>query len=234
MLEWEYLLLWMSLAVALTVSLLLIALPLGPLYRTQHSQAGGTTGQPVRAAYFAALGLAFFFLEMAFIQKFVLFLNQPMIAMAVVVPSFLFFAGCGSGCAERLAERAAGSRRAWLRDRPVALAAGAIVIVSAVYLWLLPLVFRLGAAWPDALRITASILLIGGLAFWMGMPFPLGLKRLGNNRPDFVPYAWGVNGFFSVISSIAATILALHIGFRLVIVLALGLYLLAAACERRL
>jgi spermidine synthase len=234
MLEWEYLLLWMSLAVALTVSLLLIALPLGPLYRTQHGQAGGTTGHAVRSAYFAALGLAFFFLEIAFIQKFVLFLHQPMIAMAVVVPSFLFFAGCGSGYAESLAERAACSRRAWLQDRPVALAAGAIVMVSAVYLWLLPLVFRLGAAWPDPLRITASILLIGGLAFWMGMPFPLGLKRLGNNRPDFLPYAWGVNGFFSVISSIAATILALHIGFRLVIVLALGLYLLAAACERRL
>jgi hypothetical protein len=234
MLEWEYLLLWMSLAVALTVSLLLIALPLRPLYRTQQSQAGGTTGHAVRAAYFAALGLAFFFLEIAFIQKFILFLNQPMIAMAVVVPSFLFFAGCGSGYADRLAERAAGCRAAWLRDRPVALAAGAIVVVSAVYLWLLPLAFRLGAAWPDALRITVAMVLIGGLAFWMGMPFPLGLKRLGNNRPDFVPFAWGVNGFFSVISTITATILALQVGFRLVIVLALGLYLLAAACERRL
>jgi hypothetical protein len=234
MLEWEYLLLWMSLAVASTVSLLLIALPLRSLYRTQHSRQGGTREHTARAAYFAALGLAFFFLEIAFIQKFILFLNQPMIAMAVVVPSFLFFAGCGSGYADRLAERTSGCRAAWLRDRPVALAAGAIVVVSAVYLWLLPLAFRLGAAWPDALRIIAAILLIGGLAFWMGMPFPLGLKRLGNNRPDFVPFAWGVNGFFSVISTIAATILALHVGFRLVIALALGLYMLAAACERRL
>ncbi len=234
MLEWEYLLLWMSLAVALTVSLLLIALPLRSLYRTQLRQAGGTMGHTVRAAYFAALGLAFFFLEIAFIQKFVLFLNQPMLAMAVVVPSFLFFAGCGSGYAERLAEQATTCRLAWLQDRPVTLAAGAIVIVSAVYLWLLPLVFRLGAGWPDVLRITTSIMLIGGLAFWMGMPFPLGLKRLGHNRPDFVPFAWGVNGFFSVISTIAATILALHFGFHLVIIAALGLYLLAAACERRL
>jgi hypothetical protein len=79
-----------------------------------------------------------------------------------------------------------------------------------------------------------SILLIGGLAFWMGMPFPLGLKRLGRSCPDFVPLAWGVNGLFSVISAIAATILVLHAGFRAVIVAALGLYLLAAACERRL
>lgn len=233
MLEWEYLLLWMSLAVAVTVSLLLIALPLGPLYHRQRQQGEGPAIHAVRATYFAALGLAFFFLEIAFIQQFVLFLNQPMLAMAVVVPSFLLFAGGGSGCAERLAARAAMIRPAWLRDRPVFLAPGAIVVVAAIYQWLLPLVFAAGAAWPALLRVAAAILLIGGLAFWMGMPFPLGLKRLGQNRPDFVPFAWGVNGFFSVISTTAATILALHAGFR-VVVAALGLYLLAAACERRL
>jgi hypothetical protein len=234
MLEWEYLLLWMSLAVALTISLLLIALPLRPLYRMYIQQEQGATGHTVRAAYFASLGLAFFFLEISFIQKFVLFLNQPMLAMAVIVPSFLLFAGLGSGYAERLASRAATSRFTWLQDRPVTLATGGIVIVSSLYLCFLPLVFRVGAVWPDALRISISIMLIGGIAFWMGMPFPLGLRRLGQSRPDFVPFAWGVSGFFSVISTIAATILALHAGFRIVIVAALGLYLLAAACERRL
>jgi hypothetical protein len=140
----------------------------------------------------------------------------------------------GSGYTERLAERAATSRFTWLQDRPVTLATGGIVIVSSLYLCFLPFVFRIGAAWSDALRISISIMLIGGIAFWMGMPFPLGLKRLGQSRPDFVPFAWGVNGFFSVISTIAATILALHAGFGIVIVAALGLYLLAVACERRL
>jgi len=234
MLEWEYLLLWMSLAVALVVSLVAIAWPLRPLYRAQHRNGRGTEGHLVRALYFAALGLAFFFLEIAFIQQFVLFLRDPMIALAVVLPSFLFFAGCGSGSAHHLAARAAASRWAGIRERPVLLATGGIVMVAALYLWLLPLIFRIGAAWPDGLRILAAILLIGGLAFWMGMPFPLGLTRLGQNRPDFVPFAWGVNGLFSVISAIVATILALHAGFRVVMVVALGLYLLAAACERRL
>lgn len=234
MLEWEYLLLLMSLLVALTVSLLLIAVPLRPLYRTQLRHGGGTTEHTLGAIYFAALGLAFFFLEIAFIQKFVLFLNQPMLAMAVVVPSFLFFAGCGSGYAEHLARHQAICSPAWLRERPVLLAATMICLISVLYLWLLPVVFQAGSAWPAILRSAASILLIGGLAFWMGMPFPLGLKRLGQNRPDFVPFAWGVNGFFSVISTIAATILALHLGFSMVVIAALGLYLLAAACERRL
>jgi hypothetical protein len=234
MLEWEYLLLWMSLAVALCVSLPAIVWPLRLLYRVQCRQRQKPEGFAIRAVYFAALGLAFFFLEIAFIQQFVLFLSHPMIAMAAIVPSFLFFAGCGGGYAQQYAGRAATSRCAWLRDRPVAVATGGIVIVASVYLWLLPLVFRVGAAWPDALRVLVSIMLIGGLAFWMGMPFPLGLKRLGEHQPDVIPFAWGVNGFFSVISAIVATILALHAGFRVVIAAALGLYILAAACERRL
>lgn len=234
MLEWEYLLLWMSLVVALCVSLVMIVWPLRPVYQAQRLQKHGTAPYLARALYFAALGLAFFFLEIAFMQQFLLFLSHPMIAMAVIVPSFLFFAGCGSGCTEYVAKRVAASSLAWIRDRPVLLAVCPLVFVSAVYLWLLPLLFRIGSIWPDTLRILTSILLIGGLAFWMGMPFPLGLKRLGNTTPDFVPLAWGVNGLFSVISAIAATILALHAGFRVVIIAALGLYLLAAAIERRL
>ena len=234
MLEWEYLLLWMSLFVAVAVSLAMIALPLRLLPRTGERQRATSGGLAVRAAYFAALGLAFFFLEIAFIQQFVLFLSHPMLTMAVVVPSFLFFAGCGSGLSGRLAGWAAASGRPWLQERPAALAVAAMVVVACLYLLLLPPLFHAGAGWPAGLRVAVSVLLIGALAFWMGMPFPLGLSRLGMTRPDFIPFAWGVNGFFSVISTTAATILALQAGFRLVIAAALALYLLAAACERRL
>ena len=233
MLEWEYLLLWMSFFVAVTVSLAMMILPLRLLRRTGEQQGAAAGSHAIRAAYFAALGLAFFFLEIAFIQQFVLFLSHPMLAMAVVMPSFLFFAGCGSGLSGRLAGWAAASGKPWLQDRPAALAAVAIAIVAGLYLLLLPPLFHTGAGWPAALRVIVSILLIGALAFWMGMPFPLGLSRLGMSHTNFIPFAWGVNGFFSVISTTAATILALQVGFRLVIAAALALYLLAAACERR-
>jgi len=231
LLEWEYLLLWMSLAVALAISLPAILWPLRPFAGTGGH---GAAGQGLRALYFSALGLAFFFLEIAFMQQFVLFLSHPMIAMAVIVPSFLFFAGIGSGVGPRLAERTTLLGRFRLGGRPVALAVLALVLVAAGYLWLLPLVFRIGAAWPVAVRVAVAILLIGGLAFWMGMPFPLGLMRLGHSRPDFVPLAWGVNGLFSVLSAFMATILALDAGFRTVVLAAMALYLLAATLERRL
>ncbi len=44
-----------------------------------------------------------------------------------------------------------------------------------------------------------------------------------------IPWAWGVNACASVVAAILATVLAIHLGFGAVIVLAVVLYALAAA-----
>jgi len=62
----------------------------------------------------------------------------------------------------------------------------------------------------------------------MGMPFPLGLVALAEGAEDLVPWAWGINGFASVVAAILATLLAIHFGFRAVVLLAAALYLGAA------
>jgi hypothetical protein len=62
----------------------------------------------------------------------------------------------------------------------------------------------------------------------MGMPFPLGLARIGGGDAPLVPWAWGVNGCASVVAAIVATLLAIHFGFAAVVVLAIALYALAA------
>ena len=66
------------------------------------------------ATYFFALGLGFLFVEIAFIQKFILFLGHPLYAVAVVLAGFLLFAGIGSGMSSRFA----GRIDAWHRARP--------------------------------------------------------------------------------------------------------------------
>jgi hypothetical protein len=73
-----------------------------------------------------------------------------------------------------------------------------------------------------------SLALIAPLGFFMGMPFPLGLARLSQQAPGFVPWAWGINGFASVVSAVLATLLAIEFGFNVVIVTALVLYAVAA------
>jgi len=64
------------------------------------------------------------------------------------------------------------------------------------------------------------------MAFFMGMPFPQGLSLLAHYSPSRIPWAWGVNGCASVISAIAATLLAMKLGFTWVVLLALVCYTL--------
>jgi len=169
-------------------------------------------------AYFFILGLAFLFIEIAFIHKLLLFLHHPLYAVAVVLSSFLVFSGLGS---------------AWLGRTPVgdhgrllSQAVTGIVVLGTVYLLSLgPLLDQL-ALLPDAVRILISVALIAPLAFCMGLPFPLGLGRLADHAPDLIPWAWAINGCASVISAVLATLLAIHLGFPTVIAVALALYAL--------
>ena len=61
----------------------------------------------------------------------------------------------------------------------------------------------------------------------MGMPFPLGIARVGRESADLVPWAWGINGCASVVAAILATLLAVHFGFNVVALSAIALYSVA-------
>ena len=101
-----------------------------------------------------------------------------------------------------------------------------------LYLFLLPPLFRLLVALPDVTKIGMALLLIAPLALCMGMPFPLALSRVSSCAPALVPWAWGVNGCASVLSAVLATLLAMHLGFAWVTLIAIALYLVAAAILR--
>jgi spermidine synthase len=218
LIEWSYLVLAATLLQAVLIGFLLILLPLSRLRRDWPTEGGWRMG-----AYFFLLGLAFLFVEMAFIQKFILFLSHPLYAVAVVLAGFLVFAGLGSGNSERLARR--------LRAKgysPVRMVVSAMVMLGLGYLALLPWLFEQLMGQSDAVRISVTLALIAPLAFCMGMPFPLGLQQLAADSPAFIPWAWGINGFASVVSTALALLLALESGFTAVLLLALALYVCAA------
>ena len=216
LLEWGYLVLIATLLQAALLGAALILLPLA----AAGMGAGTRLPRPGRgriAAYFLAVGLAFLLLEIAFIQRFTLFLGSPLYAVAVVLAGFLLFAGIGSAAAPRLAR---GVRR------PIAAAAAAIATVAILWLLLLPPLLARLIALPDAAKIALALLLIAPLAVPMGMPFPLALARLD---PAAVPWAWAINGCASVAGAVLASLLAREAGFTAVVLLAAALYLGAAA-----
>ncbi len=227
LLEWGYPVLVATLVQAVVASLVLILLPLWIRARGagQRDQAGWSRLRI--AAYFTAIGFAFMFIEIAFIQKFLLFLSHPLYAVAVVLCAFLVFAGLGSRYSGRAAA-VSGAPLAWLVARPIA----GIAVLASLYLIVLAALFRELMPLPDGFKIMISIGLIAPLAFAMGMPFPLGLARVAGRTRPLVPWAWGINACASVVAAIVATLLAIHVGFGTVVLVALLLYALAAIAYR--
>ncbi len=228
LLEWGYPVLVATFAQAALASLLLIAAPAawvtwGGARQRNRVPLAASRGRVL--VYFAAIGFAFMFIEIAFIQKFVLFLSHPLYAVAVVLFSFLLFAGIGSAASKRLQGGAPKLRHAQ------ALVVAAIALAAALCLGLLPWLFQHSMGLPDAVRIAISAALIAPLAFFMGMPFPLGLARVEAGDAGLIPWAWAINGCASVTGAVLATLLAIHIGFTAVVVAALVLYGVAAAAR---
>lgn len=224
LLEWGYPVLIATLIQAALAAIALIVLPL------LFGGAGPSTSAWSRArvtVYFAAIGFSFMFIEIAFIQKFVLFLAYPLYAVAVVLCAFLVFAGLGSRYSRRLAALLPDSRIG-----PVGWAVVAVGLIVVTYLVLLPSVFRALLPLADIARILLSVALIAPLAFAMGMPFPLGLASVAGAAGRLVAWAWGINACTSVVAAVLATLLAIHLGFNAVILLALLLYVLAVVAYR--
>jgi hypothetical protein len=219
LLEWGYPVLVATLFQAVALSAVLILLPL--LLARRTLQAEERRSRLRVAGYFAAIGTAFMFLEIAFIQKLVLFLSHPLYAVAVALSGFLLFAGLGSRFAARLAPSG--------RGRAVRIAITAIVLTGAIYLVALPAFFPRLMGWPDAAKVVLALVLIAPLAFPMGLPFPIGLAGTHRSAPRLVPWAWAVNAFASVVAAILATLAAMHFGFNALVLAALVLYVLAAS-----
>ena len=201
----------------------LIVLPLYWLGR-RHTGERPPAGLRMRTLlYFSLLGVAFLFIEIAWIQRLQLFLGLPLFATAVVLIGFLVFAGMGSLWSQRLS--AARARQALL---------GAIITIllaSLAYLAVLPMLMDRLAALPLAVRGILMLCALAPLAFAMGMPFPLGLRGLGEAADRLIPWAWGINGVASVISAVAAPLLAMEIGFSGLIMIAVLAYLLLPAIQ---
>lgn len=203
-----YLILWMLLALSVLASGALVLLPLFAIKRER------SVGARRWLIYFACLGIAFLFVEIPLIQRFVLFLERPVYAFATVVFALLIFSGLGSALSPSLPPRAM-----------LAL----LVIAIPVYSTFLAPVFQFFLGATLGVRVGVSCILLAPLGMLMGIPFPKGLGQLSRQSPWLIPWAWGINGCASVISSILATIGAMTWGFSAVMLAGAGGYALALA-----
>ncbi len=197
---------------ALALTLIFIYLP---IYRSKDAKE--TLGKRIILIYFLCLGFGFMFIEVALIQRFILFLGHPVYAVSSVLFTLLTFSGIGSLFSERLGNGEEGSLL------PVI---SVISVLVVLYLFFLPHVFHVFLGQELIVRSIISSISIIPLSFFMGVPFPLGIRLTERLNPGLIPWAWAVNGCSSVLGSILPMMIALSLGFSIVLVLATVVYLI--------
>jgi hypothetical protein len=171
--------------------------------------------------YFLCIGAGYIMIQVALIQKFVLFLGHPTFALTVVVFSMLISSGLGSYHSKRLIRSKDASRLNWVL-------AGVAAAVSVLAFAAAP-IGAFGVGWPLPVKIAITVCLIAPVGFLMGMPFPTGLSRLEKRFPQSVRWAWSLNAASSVLGSACAILLAIYLGLRMTVLLGGALYLGALA-----
>ena len=155
---------------------------------------------------FSMLGLGFMLVEISLIQRFTLFLGQPVLSMAALLFSLLVGAGIGSICSGQLTS-----------DRLIkglTVASLFIVAILLVYTFLLPLVLEQLLGLGLTVRLLATVIILLPLGFAMGFPFPLGIRLLREmGLANHIPWMWGINGICSVLGSVMTIVIAISLGF---------------------
>ena len=183
------------------------------------------TGRTRILIYFGLIGLAFLLVEMPMLQQFILYLDHPTYAMAVVLFSLLLFSGAGSRWGSKI------------------LSISTAILILLVFLtgwfFLMPSLLHTTLGFPLAVRIIISVVSTAPVGFLMGIPFPAGLERMRkptqfvekNHTNGMVAWIWAVNGSASVIASILSSLLSLSFGFKRTLVVGMVFYLMAWITE---
>lgn len=208
--EWGVLFQVLSLPVSLVVAAALLVLPV--------ARRGAARGRLGALGCFAALGVGYLLVEMAWLKAGSLVAPSAAAAAAAALGGFTLFSGLGSAASSRLTLDGGKQRLLFL------------ALVLAIPLCFLalqgvaPALLRAGGA----VRLAALVASLALPAFLMGFPFPAALARLLERDPGAAPLALAVNGLFSVAGATLASLSALWLGFRATALAAAACYLVAA------
>jgi spermidine synthase len=215
------LVLLLVLAISLVAVVVFLILPLARRARDNRHSA-------FPLIYFVAVGLGYILVEIAFIQRFVLFLGHPTYALTVVIFLLMLSSGAGSLLS-----------RLWLPRTEMVWIPLALVVVTLIFdLFFLPSRLAALVGLGFGYRLVISAVLLIPLGFVMGMPFPTGLRalalRLGSSSSEDAPgadnaveWAWAMNASASVLGSVLAMVIALEFGLNVTLACGTGAYLLA-------
>lgn len=173
------------------------------------------------------IGLGFMFLEITFIQKFLLLLGTPIMALTVILFSILLSSGIGAYLSGKLFHK--NPYKAVVVSIPLL-----VGIVLAYYGFLQGIIdSSIIMQLPQRIMLTFALLSPAGIL--MGFQFP-SITRMasmhsnqGEHTDENITLLWGINVIASVIATVLTAISSMVIGFNGNLLLGAGLYLGALA-----
>ncbi|MEA2005015.1 MAG: hypothetical protein U9O50_01915 [Acidobacteriota bacterium] len=170
--------------------------------------------------YFCLIGMAYMFIEITLIQKFILFLEHPLYSISVVIFSLLFSSSLGSFFSAYVLKVNLAKNLRFI------LLICSVVTVSYLLIW--PVFSNLFLGSFLYFKFFLTFVFIFPLGFLMGFPFPTGIRLLKNFNKKWISWAWATNAFSSVVNSILALFIAFLGGYNLVWMLGACGYLFAS------
>ncbi len=171
--------------------------------------------------YFAFIGLGFMLVEIALMQRLVVFLGQPVYSLSVVLFSLLVSGGLGSWSTQRVKDQEL--------QKSALLRLGLLLIIILILNKGLLLVLNEFQSSSNTVRILISICMLCPIGFLMGMAFPLGMKAAAGRVNDITAWLWGINGATSVCASVGAIVISLSAGISVTYLCGFLCYVLAFA-----
>ncbi len=181
----------------------------------------GKTKWPARAAtlsYFAALGAGFIIVELIMIQLFMKLIGYPLYTYSAMVFALLISAGIGSWSSEKMG---ISPQNRWTLPFVMTVVLGMVLVLVHQP------VFDLFLQSSLPVRVLVSVLMVFPLGFFMGMPLPLGIMSITVEKRSAIPWAWAMNGLFTVVGGFLSVIISIFYGFQVTIMVALAVYVLA-------
>jgi len=179
-----------------------------------------TSGFHILFAVF--IGLGFMILEITFIQRFLLLLGTPIMALTVILFSILLSSAIGAYLSGRL-----------FPGRPYKAVFVSVPVLAGVILFHFTFLqgiidSSITVELPSRIALTVALLFPAGLLMGFQFPSLISMAASMKNR-DNTTLLWGVNVVASIIGTVLAATLAMVIGFSGNLLFGLGTYAGAAA-----
>jgi len=200
-LELGYVMLYVTLLQIFSLAAIFIIVPLFKIGFSGQNKFGVLV-------YFAGIGFGYMFIEIIFIQMYTLYFGNPIYGASAVICLMLICSGIGSYMTQH-------SKFVNLKSK---LVFGIIVMLLLIQALFLKEILFITIQYSLTYKILIALILIAPCAFFMGIPFPVGMKNTSNQSPPLIPWAWGINGFASVMATVLATVFAVEFGFTAVFI----------------